>query len=130
MANTAPSAANPAKISNPSNSCAIDLVFLSSQTMGDYALELEVLTLFDQSAKKYQRLIENNENSNHLPIYLHSLKGAAAGVGAKSIVEIISLAQQKLEKTGSLKPEMISDILFAISSAREYIAQLTPVKIN
>ncbi len=72
--------------------CPIDLVHLSRQTMGDRALEAELLAQFDhQAAKIVKELGEkpgrpDAENSNARRADLaHKLKGSACAVGAHEV---------------------------------------------
>ncbi len=104
----------------------IDLVFLCAQTMGDPKLEVEILKLFDQTASSSLKIIlsENGDNDKALKLHLHSLKGAAAGVGAKAIVKNIVLAEEDLRKNGSVKAQILADIGFAVEEARRFIAKI------
>jgi HPt (histidine-containing phosphotransfer) domain-containing protein len=64
----------------------VDLVHLAKQTMGDRALEQEVLALFVQQT----RLVRDKIASASVPERLrlaHGLKGSARGVGAFSIAD-------------------------------------------
>ncbi len=72
--------------------CPIDLVHLSRQTMGDRALEAELLALFDrQAAKIAEELGEkpgrpDADKSNAWRADLaHKLKGSACAVGAHEV---------------------------------------------
>ncbi|MBL8582207.1 MAG: Hpt domain-containing protein [Rhizobiaceae bacterium] len=59
----------------------IDLAHLSRQTMGDRALEQEVLGLFLQQAILVKEQIAAADTKERLRL-AHSLKGSARGVGA------------------------------------------------
>ena len=67
----------------------IDLAHLSRQTMGDRALEQEVLTLFLQQAAAFAEKLDRAD-----PIeagrLIHTLKGSARGVGAFAIADCMS----------------------------------------
>ncbi|MFU0503733.1 Hpt domain-containing protein [Pseudaminobacter sp. NGMCC 1.201702] len=62
----------------------IDLAHLSRQTMGDRALELEVLGLFVQQVLQARDQIFGMSTNERLRL-AHSLKGSARGVGAFAI---------------------------------------------
>ena len=62
----------------------IDLTHLSRQTMGDRALELEVLGLFVQQVLQARDQIFGMSTNERLRL-AHSLKGSARGVGAFAI---------------------------------------------
>lgn len=70
----------------PSRGRPIDLVHLATQTMGDKALEIEVLQMFARQARGcLQGLIEGNGDMVHATA--HRLKGAALAVGAFRVSE-------------------------------------------
>jgi HPt (histidine-containing phosphotransfer) domain-containing protein len=64
----------------------IDLAHLSRQTMGDRALEQEVLALFVQQAILVKEQIAGAVVAERLRL-AHSLKGSARGVGAFAIAD-------------------------------------------
>lgn len=67
----------------------IDMAHLARQTMGDRALEQEVLTLFLQQALSVSRKIVEADNQDRL-MMAHGLKGSARGVGAFAIADCAS----------------------------------------
>lgn len=64
----------------------IDMAHLARQTMGDRALEQEVLTLFVQQALGVCRRLAAASVNDRL-LMAHGLKGSARGVGAFAIAE-------------------------------------------
>ncbi len=64
----------------------IDMAHLSRQTMGDRALEQEVLGLFLQQALSVSRRIAE-AGARERVLMAHGLKGSARGVGAFAIAE-------------------------------------------
>ena len=107
----------------------IDLVFLSTQTMGDEELELGILKIFNQTAGACLTIIlgdigDGDVASKKLKLQLHTLKGAALGVGAKSIVANILLAEEFFARNGFVEPEMLTNIGFATEEARRFIAKI------
>ncbi len=77
---------------NPFYSRPIDLVHLARQTMGDKALEIEVLQMF---ARQARRALQDMAGADAVATaaVAHRLKGAASGVGAFPV----SAAAAKLE---------------------------------
>ena len=66
----------------------IDLDHLRRQTLGDSGLEMEVLRLFDEMTHVYYGRLESSTTVSDLLANLHTLKGAAAGVGAFGLAEL------------------------------------------
>jgi HPt (histidine-containing phosphotransfer) domain-containing protein len=64
----------------------IDMAHLSRQTMGDRALEQEVLALFLQQATGVSKKIADVDVRDRL-LMAHGLKGSARGVGAFAIAD-------------------------------------------
>ena len=72
--------------SQPIQSRPIDLALLSRQTMGDRALEREVLGMFKEQALAVRGQIDKADIKERL-FLAHALKGSARGVGAMAIAE-------------------------------------------
>lgn len=60
----------------------VDLVHLSNQTMGDQALESEVLGIFLSQSQIYMNLLKTSADHEVLHKAAHALKGASRGIGA------------------------------------------------
>lgn len=71
----------------PSKVRPIDLVHLAKQTMGDKALEIEVLQMFARQARSCLSEIGSGE-TNRVVAAAHRLKGAASAVGAFRVSEL------------------------------------------
>jgi HPt (histidine-containing phosphotransfer) domain-containing protein len=105
--------------SGPAPSRPVDLVHLGRQTMGDRALEKEVLDLFVHQALQVRDRIVEVDVKGRLEL-AHGLKGAARGVGAFDIadcaVEIENRPQDQsaLERLAALIDEL-RDFVAAIS---------------
>jgi HPt (histidine-containing phosphotransfer) domain-containing protein len=70
--------------------CAIDLVHLSRQTLGDRSLETELLRLFQRQCSQILRRLEALETSRDAGArrdLAHTLKGSARAVGAVAIAD-------------------------------------------
>ena len=102
----------------------IDLVHLAKQCLGDENLELEVLRLFDTTVKTYFERLTLAAGFDDLAINLHSLKGAASGVGAWTIADLAKGLETELRAGRPLKAERIADLGMAVEEARSFIARM------
>jgi HPt (histidine-containing phosphotransfer) domain-containing protein len=101
----------------------IDLSHLDAQTLGDRALGVELLALFDeQSARITARLIELGEAEPRARIDLaHTLRGAALAIGA---FEAARMAQAyETACAGQARPPL-DGLAAAVTRARAAIARL------
>lgn len=102
----------------------IDLVHLAKQTLGDPGLETEVLIMFDQISRGYLGRLRESLTSEEVTHNLHSLKGAALGIGARTIVNTAVAAEGELRKSGDLCAETVADLAMAVEETSAYIAHL------
>lgn len=67
----------------------LDLAFLARQTMGDEALDQELLLLFRRQAQQFLRALGTVDDRSGLALgsLAHALKGAALAVGAEAVAE-------------------------------------------
>ncbi|GES44993.1 transcriptional regulator [Rhizobium dioscoreae] len=70
----------------PSRERAIDLVHLGKQTMGDKALEVEVLQMFARQARSCLQEIGSGD-PKRVEAASHKLRGAASAVGAFRVAD-------------------------------------------
>ena len=70
----------------PSLERAIDLVHLGKQTMGDKALEVEVLQMFARQARSCLQEIGSGD-FKRMEAASHKLKGAASAIGAFRVAD-------------------------------------------
>lgn len=101
----------------------IDMVHLSRQTLGDHNLELEVLRLFDEMSHVYYGRLESSTTVDELLANLHTLKGAAAGIGAFGLAELAKVAETELRGGAPVNPERIEDLHVAVEELSSFIAQ-------
>ncbi|NKN36576.1 Hpt domain-containing protein [Agrobacterium sp. a22-2] len=86
---------------SPSRTRPIDLVHLATQTMGDKALEIEVLQMFARQARGcLQGLIEGSADT--VQATAHRLKGAALAVGAFRVSEAAGEVEERGADAASL----------------------------
>jgi HPt (histidine-containing phosphotransfer) domain-containing protein len=101
---------------------AIDLVHLARMTLGDRALEREVLQLFDrQSSLLIARM--RTATPAAITALAHTLKGSARGIGAWRVAraaELLELAGA----SGSPTADALDGLTVASDEARTVIAEL------
>jgi HPt (histidine-containing phosphotransfer) domain-containing protein len=96
----------------------VDLVHLAQQTMGDRALEQEVLGLFVQQALNVRDRIGRAAPAERLQL-VHSLKGSARSVGAFAIGEWAAEIEQAPGDR-----HLIARLGRLIDEVREFIAAI------
>jgi HPt (histidine-containing phosphotransfer) domain-containing protein len=97
--------------------------FLARQTLGDENLALEVLRLFDEMTKTYYARLETSTTVPDLLQHLHTLRGAASGVGAFALAELAKTAEDDLRSGKPVDPERIDDLGVAVNEASAFIAE-------
>lgn len=106
----------------------VDLVHLSRQAMGDEALELELLDLFErQSARIIAQLSETGAGDARVRGDLaHTLRGSALAVGAGRVARLAQIYEAQCAGPGRGTPTSAAfDALAgAVAEARATIAQL------
>ena len=101
----------------------IDMAHLSRQTLGDHNLELEVLRLFNEMSHTYYIRLESSTTVEELLVNLHTLKGAAAGIGAFGLADLARVAETELKAGAPVNPERIDDLHVAVEELSVFIAQ-------
>jgi HPt (histidine-containing phosphotransfer) domain-containing protein len=101
----------------------IDMDHLSRQTLGDPGLELEVLRLFDEMSQVYYGRLETSTTVDDLLRNLHTLKGAAAGIGAFGLAELARVAETELREGAAVNPERIDDLNIAVQEVSAFIGK-------
>jgi len=106
----------------------IDLDYLSRQTLGDPGLEAEVLRLFDDMSHAYYGRLETSTSVDDLLRNLHTLRGAAAGIGATGLADLARVAETELREGLPVNPERIDDLGIAVEEVSAFIiARLSAV---
>lgn len=124
MASSAIAAKQADPVAAPRSVRPIDLVHLAKQCLGDENLELEVLRLFDTTLKTYFGRLELAASYDELAINLHSIKGAAGGVGAWTVADIAKACEAELQAGRPLTPERIADLGIAVEEVRGFITRM------
>jgi HPt (histidine-containing phosphotransfer) domain-containing protein len=99
----------------------IDLVHLAKQCLGDEHLEYEILRLFDTTVKTYFARLITSEAPEDIGLNLHSIKGAASGVGAWTIADLAKSVEADLHAGKPANAETLADLGQAIEEAGEFI---------
>lgn len=102
----------------------VDLVHLAKQCLGDENLELEVLRLFDKTIATYFDRLKLASTFDDLAINIHSIKGAAAGVGAWAIADQSKAMEEELRSGSPIRSERIDDLGVAVEEVRDFIARM------
>ena len=102
----------------PSKGRPIDLVFLANQTMGDKALELEVLQVFARQARQLMKDIAMSDAAGR-EAAAHRLKGAAQAIGANAVAR----AAEMLENN-AMSPSAMASVGAAVVEAENFIHKL------
>ena len=96
----------------------VDLVHLSRLTMGDRDLELEVLKMFLAQIPSYLELIKSADSKEEIYNAAHTVKGAAANVGAFPLADLARNAEENHEFS-------MQAILDEFSRITEYVSMLS-----
>lgn len=102
----------------------IDLVHLSLQTMGDTALEVELLNLFDKQAETISERLATQgmiQSGRWRADLAHTLKGSARAIGASRVAKAAEAYETRLLSGAG---ESAVDLIAAIDEARGAIRKL------
>ena len=102
----------------------IDLVHLARQCLGDEGLEQEILRLFKTTMGVYQARLAAATAPEDVRLCLHSIKGAASGVGAWSIADIAKALEADLAAAQPLNSERLADLAMAIEEVGVFVTQM------
>ena len=102
----------------------VDLVHLAKQCLGDEALELEVLRLFDTTIRAYYGRLKDAASFDDLALVLHSIKGAAGGVGAWAVADLAKAMEHEMRSGRPLTQERIDDLGLVVEDVRSFIGRM------
>jgi HPt (histidine-containing phosphotransfer) domain-containing protein len=102
----------------------IDMVHLAKQCLGDANLEREILRLFDTTVKTYFERLTLASGFDDMAMAIHSIKGAASGVGAWTIADFAKTMETDLRDGRPIRSERIDDLGMAIEEVRGFISRL------
>lgn len=102
----------------------IDRIHLAKQCLGDEHLELEVLRLFDTTIATYFGRLLGSVSPDMVTLNLHTIKGAASGVGAWIVADLAKACEVELQEGRPLTPERLADLGIAVEEVRSAIARM------
>ena len=102
----------------------VDMVHLAKQTLGDSGLEAEILLMFSEIVKGYMGKLKKGGTEGEIIHHLHTIKGAAMGVGASSIAVLAKATEAEFRETRILREESVDDLAMAVEEASVFIAGL------
>ena len=102
----------------------IDMEHLGNQTLDDPGLQEEVLRLYARMSQVYLGRIEDSTTIQTLVESLHTLKSAAAGIGAWGVRDLAKRAEDELRSGSPVNPEHIEDIAVAVTECVVFIDRL------
>lgn len=97
----------------------VDLVHLARQTLGDRALEQEVLGLFVNQSILYLRRLEKAKSVKERRIAVHTILGSARGLGAWQVAR----EAEKFEASCTTSSDF-EGLTNAVNNANAYIKDL------
>ena len=99
----------------------IDMEHLGRQALGDPGLQDEVLRLYARMSQVYLGRIEASTTLQMLLEHLHTMKSAAAGIGAWGDRDLAKQAEDDLRAGQAVNPERIEDIAVAVAECINFI---------
>lgn len=101
----------------------IDALHLSKQSLGDAALELEILRMFDEIVADHFAKMEAAASVAEMVHHLHTVKAASAGVGAWALAEHAYILEAEVKAGEPVNAERIEDIRMSLQEVRAFIAE-------
>lgn len=99
---------------------AIDRDYLARFTLGNAALEREVLELFASQLPVYIRQLKDAQTSTAWREAVHTIKGSAAAVGARRLSNIARMAEQlDIESAIAVRAGQRAKAIAAVSEAAD-----------
>jgi HPt (histidine-containing phosphotransfer) domain-containing protein len=101
----------------------VDLAHLRRYTLGDKALEAEVLELFLAQLGQSLAMLKAADSASEWKFAVHTLKGSSRAVGAWRIAELAQKAESspEAEKSGGVRSETVSTLEAAALEARNFL---------
>ncbi|HTJ56432.1 MAG TPA: hypothetical protein VL418_02550 [Devosiaceae bacterium] len=101
----------------------IDMMHLAKQALGDPALELEILRMFDQRLEKHFGRLETSGSVEDLLAQLEFIRKASIGIGAWSLAQHAHVMETELKAGEPVNPERVEDIHIAVEEVRTFIGE-------
>lgn len=103
----------------------IDREHLARATMGNADLEREILLLFCDQLKTQIAKLREPIDSAALTIAVHTLKGAAFGVGANKVGEIARRGEEEIRRSGEMSAALLDELANAARETIQFIEETT-----
>ncbi|MDD9909786.1 MAG: Hpt domain-containing protein [Ahrensia sp.] len=97
----------------------VDLVHLSKQSLGDRALETEILRLFLSQSMLYLDRLERSGSVSERKLAAHTIVGSARGIGAWHVADCAAKHSDGKDPQADL-----SELKEAIAQSNSYIERL------
>ena len=94
----------------------LDLAFLSEQTFGESALARDVLIMFEQQCAALLPVIAESSAPDQQAVAVHTLKGAAAAIGAMRLADCLARFEAERE-AGRVSAGALGEVLDAAAEA-------------
>jgi HPt (histidine-containing phosphotransfer) domain-containing protein len=106
---------------------AVDRAYLARFTLGNAALEREVLELFAAQAPLYVTRLREAATAKDWKEAAHTIKGSASAIGAWRLARFAEMAERiDLEPEVAGRKEAIAAVIEACDEVRRYIERLYP----
>ena len=102
---------------------ALDLAHLARMTLGESALEREVLTLFDRQAHMLLARMASDE-PRVMAALAHTLAGSASGIGAWKVAAAAAAVERAASEPGVSLRRVMDDLAAAVAEVHAAIAEL------
>lgn len=102
----------------------LDLVHLRTYTLGDAALEREILALFLGELPTYVAALQTATTAKEWHMATHTLKGSALAIGAGRLAAASASAERLDLPSAVDRAAVISSITHAIHDIRDAVARL------
>jgi HPt (histidine-containing phosphotransfer) domain-containing protein len=106
----------------PGSSGALDRDLLASQTLGDRALEADLLALFEQQAARLWPIIAGPGEWEDRAHAAHTLKGGAAAIGATDVMRLAGELEDDLSGPSSEAAELVAALDGALQETYDAIS--------
>jgi HPt (histidine-containing phosphotransfer) domain-containing protein len=103
----------------------VDLVHLARQTLGDEALEREVLGLFVSQSEIFLERLRGAKSADTWRMAAHTIKGSARNIGAWGLADAAFAAEQTVPGADDAAV-MAEQVAQALGRTNQFIATLLP----
>lgn len=102
----------------------IDFAHLRRFTLGNRALEIEVLDLFSSQSPQILARLQTAETLRAWVEATHTLKGSARAVGAHTVARLAEYAERQGLPEPTAKAALVASLIEAVSDVVRHVASL------